>query len=165
MASVSTTPDRDVVVVEIQIAAPPERVFRAITDPQQVPLWWGQQGMYRVTNWEGDLRPGGKWRSQGVGGDGKSFQVDGEYLEIEPPHLLVYTWNASWTHPLSTRVRWDLIAEHSGTRVTIRHSGFAGQPQAAQDHGQGWVRVLGWMRAFAEKNETIDARKSATTVG
>ena len=39
MSTVCITPDQDVIVAEIQIAAPPDRVFQAITDPQQVPQW------------------------------------------------------------------------------------------------------------------------------
>jgi hypothetical protein len=42
--------------------------------------------------------------------------------------------------------------------VKIRHSGFAGNIAAAQGHGQGWIRVLGWMQAFVEKGETVDTR-------
>ena len=88
MVTAAITPDQDVVTAEIFIAAPPERVFQAITDPSQMPKWWGQQGMYRVTECTGDLRPGGKWSSTGVGADGTPFRVDGEYLEIAPPRLL-----------------------------------------------------------------------------
>src|SRR5678816_4341717 len=51
MATVAITPDQDAVVAEIFVAAPPSRVFEAITDPKQVPQWWGQQGMYRITEW------------------------------------------------------------------------------------------------------------------
>jgi len=75
MATMAITPDQDAVVGEIFIAAPPARVFEAITDPNQVPRWWGQQGMYRITEWKGDVRPGGKWSSVGVSADGSSFRV------------------------------------------------------------------------------------------
>ena len=75
MATSAVTPDNDAVVAEVFIAAPPERVFQAITDPKQMPLWWGQQGLYRVTEWKADLRPGGKWQSDGVGADGTNFRV------------------------------------------------------------------------------------------
>jgi len=108
VATVAISPEQDAVVAEIFIAAPPERVFQAITDPQQMPKWWGQQGLYRVTEWKADLRPGGKWSSVGVGADGSSFRVDGEYLEVDPPRLLVHTWMASWSGPLKTLVRWEL---------------------------------------------------------
>jgi uncharacterized protein YndB with AHSA1/START domain len=159
MSTVSVSPDQDVIVAEIQIAAPPDRVFQAITDPQQVPQWWGQQGMYRVTSWDADLRPGGKWCSRGTRADGSSFQVAGEYVEVNPPHVLVHTWNPTWAQLPTTTVRWELKAQEGGTLVTIRHSGFAGHAEAAQDHSKGWTRVLGWMEAFVEKQQTIDSRK------
>ncbi len=89
MATTQITPDNNAVLAEIFIAAPPDRVFQALTDPAQMPLWWGEKDMYRITECKNDLRPGGKWVSVGVGADGKSFQVDGEYIEIDRPRLLV----------------------------------------------------------------------------
>ena len=172
MATTAITPDQDVVLAEIFIAAPPERVFQAITDPKQMPRWWGQHGLYRITEWKADLRPGGKWSSVGASADGSTFQVDGEYLEIDPPRLLVHTWIATWSGSLKTIVRWELEARDvhglhhqgpartgTGTVVKIRHQGFAGDPKAAAGHEQGWKRVLGWMQAFLEKGETVDSRK------
>jgi len=173
MATIATTPDQDAVVAEIFIAAPPERVFQAITDPHQMPQWWGQQGMYRVTEWKVDLRPGGKWSSVGVSVDGKSFRVEGEYLEVDSPRLLVHTWIASWSGALKTVVRWDLEPHNvhgllhrgpqkvgTGTVVRVRQQGFAGAPKAALEHAQGWTRVLGWMQAFVENGDTVDSRKA-----
>jgi len=172
MATAVITPDQDTIVAEVFIAAPPERVFQAITDPQQMPRWWGQQGVYRITECKGDLRPGGKWSSVGMGMEGKPFRVDGEYLEIDPPRLLVQTWNPSWTGPLKTVVRWELEPHsvhslHSsgpkkagtGTLVRLRHEGFAGNPQAAMGHSEGWKRVFSWLEAYAERGETVDTRK------
>jgi|SRR5450755_1307742 uncharacterized protein YndB with AHSA1/START domain len=172
MATSAVTPDNDAVVAEVFIAAPPERVFQAITDPKQMPLWWGQQGLYRVTAWKADLRPGGKWQSDGVGADGSSFRVEGEYLEVDPPRLLVHTWIASYVPTLKTVVRWELEPrpvhglQHKGpqkvgmgTFVKIRHHGFAGVPEQAKSHGQGWIRVLGWMQTFVEEGKTIDTRE------
>jgi hypothetical protein len=46
----------------------------------------------------------------------------------------------------------------TGTRVRLRHYGFAGHPAAA-DHGQGWKLVLGWLQAFVEKGLTADTRR------
>jgi uncharacterized protein YndB with AHSA1/START domain len=158
MVTVAITPDQDVINAEIQIGAPPARVFAALTDPEQVPQWWGQQGMYRITSWHNDLRPGGKWRSEGVGADGKAFHVEGEYLEVDPPRLLVHSWNSSWGGGLNTIVRWELEARNGGTLVRLSHSGFAENVQAAKDHSQGWSRVLVWMEAFVEDGQTVDTR-------
>ena len=54
------TPDQDAIVTEIEIAAPPERVFQALTDPSQLMLWWAASPAGAL--WEMDARPGGKWR-------------------------------------------------------------------------------------------------------
>ncbi|HEY7098425.1 MAG TPA: SRPBCC domain-containing protein [Terriglobales bacterium] len=175
MATALLTPDQNTVIAEIFIAAPRERVFQAITDPSQVERWWGQSDLYRVTEWNGDLRPGGKWSSIGVHADGNSsFRVEGEYLEVDPPRLLVHTWNPSWSNHPTTVVRWELEERDvhglqsrgpqrmgKGTLVRIRHDGFAGAPKEAEGHGEGWKRVLGWMQAFVEESKTVDSRASA----
>jgi uncharacterized protein YndB with AHSA1/START domain len=171
MATAQLTPDNDAVVAEIFVAAPPARVFQAITDPAQTAQWWGQKGMYRVTTSQADLRPGGKWVSEGVGADGTKFRVEGEYLEVDQPHRLVHTWKASFSGVAKTTVQWDLEPHDvhglhgsgphrmgTGTLVKIHHSGFAGNIQSAKDHGNGWMRVLNWMTAFVERGETVDSR-------
>lgn len=175
MATASVSPDQDTVELEIFVAAPPERVFQAITDPKQMPRWWGQQGQYRISEFQADLRPGGKWASIGVGPDGNPFRVEGEYLEVDPPRLLVHTWIKSWSNSPTTIVRWELEPRDvhglqqrgpqrmgSGTLVKLRHQGFAGYPQEAINHGEGWKRVLGWMQVFLEQGETVDTRKQTT---
>jgi uncharacterized protein YndB with AHSA1/START domain len=161
-STVAVTPDQDAVVAEIHIAAPPERVFAAISDPRQLMKWWGQNDMYRHTNWTGDIRPGGTWRSEGKGVEGHSYYVTGEYLEVEPPKLLVYSWVASFSNHAKTFVRWELKPSAGGTQVTVRHSGFAGAPDEAKKYSGGWPRVLGWMQAFVERNETVETRAVST---
>jgi len=172
MATAIITPDKDAIHVEVFVAAPPERVFQAMTDPAQTAQWWGDKGMDRVTGGHADVRPGGTWSSEGVGVDGTKFRVDGEYLEVDPPRLLVHTWNPDFSkHKKKTVVRWELEPRSvhglqqsgphkmgTGTAVRIIHSGFAGDVQDANDHGEGWKRVLGWMQGFVERGETVDAR-------
>jgi uncharacterized protein YndB with AHSA1/START domain len=163
MATATITPDHNAVLAEIFIAAPPARVFQAISDPSQLPKWRGQDGLYHVTKSTMDVRPGGKWRSDGVGADGKTFYVEGEYLEVDPPRLLVHTWIGSYSGPTKTVVRWELEPHTvhglhpsgpkksgTGTMVRVRHEGFAGNADLATSHGDGWKRVLGWLEAFVE---------------
>lgn len=159
-ATMQLTPDQDVLISEIHIAAPPERVFQALIDPQQVVQWWGQAGMYRSTEFSADLRPGGKWRSAGVGGQSDKFEVVGEFLEIDPPRLLVYTWVASWTGDAKSTVRWELEPAGSGTLVRIRHSGLAARPELSQSY-RGWGQILGWIQAFVESGATVETRKAS----
>jgi len=90
------TDARDTIVKEIAIKAPADRIFEALTNPEQRLQWWGAEGQYRGTHMESDLRPGGKWITLGIGRGGKSFTVRGEYRKIERPHLLVFTWLPDW---------------------------------------------------------------------
>ena len=134
--------------------------------------WWGQSGLYRVTKSTMDVRPGGKWRSDGVGADGKTFYVEGEYLEVDPPRLLVHTWIGSYSGPEKTIVRWELVPHSvhglgpsgprksgTGTLVRVRQEGFAGNLESATAHGEGWKRVLGWLESFMENPESVEAVK------
>lgn len=166
MATAILTPDQNAVLVEIFIAAPPARVFQAISDPAQLPRWWGQSGLYHVTKSTMDVRPGGKWRSEGVGADGQTFYVEGEYLEVDPPRLLVHTWKGSYGSQLATTVRWELEPQTvnalhpggprksgTGTLVRVHQHGFKGDVASATGHMEGWKRVLGWLEAFVERGE------------
>ena len=171
MATAQLSPDNDSILAEIFIAAPPARVFDALTDPAQTRQWWGDKNMYRMSETKADLRVGGKWSSRGVGVDGTMFSVEGEYVEFDRPHKLVYTWIASFAGYAKTMVHFDLEARDvhgmhgsgthklgTGTLVKIRHTGFASNQQAAEGHRQGWIRVLGWMQLFVEKGQTLDTR-------
>lgn len=158
MATSKVSPNADELVSEIAIAAPPERVFQALTDPAQVLKWWGHKGFYETKEFQADLRPKGKWRTAGIGGQAGTFEVTGEYLEIDPPRVLSYTWVASWTGDVQTTVRWELEPTKDGTLVRIRHMGFAAHPEIANNY-KGWPNLLGWLRALLERGETVDDRK------
>ncbi len=56
------TSDNDAVVTEIEIAAPPARVFRALIEREQA-LQWGGGEAFEITEWEMDARPGGQLAS------------------------------------------------------------------------------------------------------
>src|SRR5438876_11499685 len=65
----------DTIVQEVTIKAPAERIFKALTNPQERVRWWGAEGRFQVTYMESDLRPGGKWMMRGIGIGGKPFIV------------------------------------------------------------------------------------------
>src|SRR5215475_2254246 len=110
----SVTSDNNTIVREITINAPAERIFEALTSPDQRVQWWGAEGVYRSTHMESDLRPGGKWLTRGIGMGGKNFEVRGEYRVIDRPRLLVFTWLPNWDPDrLESVVRFDL-EEHGG---------------------------------------------------
>ncbi len=150
------TTDNDVVISKFFIAAPRERIFQAITDPKQAVRWWGQSGKYRLSEFQMDVRVGGKWSCSGSSANMGNITVEGEFLEIDPPRRLAYTWT-SWM-PVSTKVVWELEAQANGTMLKLTHTGFAGDADQAKNHSLGWSSVLGWLQAFVEKGETIDTR-------
>jgi uncharacterized protein YndB with AHSA1/START domain len=170
-ATANITPDNDAILAEIFIAAPPARVFEAIADVKQRAQWWGQKGTFHVTDSKSDFRPGGKWSDDGVGPGGQRFHMEGEYLEIVPPRLLVHTRTADFVGDFLTIVRWELEPRDvhglhdsgthkvgTGTLVRVRHSGFAGHVDQAKSHQTGWTASMFWLKAFAESGETWETR-------
>jgi uncharacterized protein YndB with AHSA1/START domain len=149
--------EQDSVVVEIHIAAPPQRVFQAITKPEQLMRWFTHPSC-PVKLWEIDARKGGRWRSanhpstkslNGV----NEFRAGGEILEIDPPRLLVYTWHANWHDDpsLATVVRWELQPDDKGTKVKVMHSGLAKEKVAREDYSGGWIGAVELLKEFVEK--------------
>lgn len=69
--------------------APRELVFKAWTDPEHLPKWWGPKG-FTTTVQEIDVRPGGVWRYVMHGPDGVDYDNKIVYHEIVTPERLVY---------------------------------------------------------------------------
>lgn len=156
MPNPSLTPDQDAVVTEIEIAAPPARVFQALTDPAQLKRWFSDPAC-PVKFWEMDARPGGRYRyatekSSVMVNQVSEFECSGEILEYDPPRTLVYTWIANWHDDPARRtvVRWELKPSSTGTHVKVTHSGLAHLPTARQDYTGGWPGVLDMLKKFAE---------------
>ena len=154
------TTGQDSIITEIEVAAPPERVFKALTDPKQVIRWWGKEGPCKTKLWEMDARVGGRWRFEAADPTGKmvfngisDFKVNGEILEYDPPRLLTYTWIANYHDQPDgeTRVRWELTPVGNGTRVKVTHSGLAEEPVSRQGYSEGWPGVVESLKNFLEK--------------
>jgi uncharacterized protein YndB with AHSA1/START domain len=119
----------------VEIAASPERVFRALASSQIVE-WWVRPGVFNTTEWTGDVRVGGRWRASGTG-NGRPFVLEGEFLEIDPPRKLAHTWHVPSAHGAQTTVTFLLEQVDGGTRLTLRHSGFAA-PDWCLNTCAGW---------------------------
>ena len=152
------TPDQDAVVSEIEIAAPPKRVFQALIDRDQA-LQWGSNEAFEMASWEMDARPGGKWRfvSRALRGQGAGREMEhhGEIIEIDPPSLLMYSWYASWHENPTARtvVRWDLSPTKSGTHLKVTHSGLLPIPGACQGYSQGWPGLVQSLKNVLERTK------------
>jgi uncharacterized protein YndB with AHSA1/START domain/uncharacterized protein YciI len=137
------------ILAQVDIAAPIERVYAALTRGDEIVKWWGSDELYRTTQWTSELRPQGAWKSSGVGADGSPFTVSGEYLVVEPPHRLTFTWKPEWDGGHVSTVTYRLETTPGGTRLVLRHEGLSERPDSCRSHAQGWERVLGWLAAHA----------------
>jgi len=159
MATTYITSERDAVISDIFIAAPPDRVFHALITREQA-LKWGSSEEFVLTKWEMDPRLGGSWtfvakQSNPAGAyAGVELVHHGEITEFASPRVLEYTWFASWhTEPLhKTVVRWELTAAKGGTQVKVTHSGLAPMPEDCKGYAQGWPGLVTRIKQFVESH-------------
>lgn len=144
------------VALEVQIAVPPERVWRVLTTPE------GQSqfvpGAERV---EFEARLGGAFEWSGIVEAGGRYTMRGSVMEFDPPHLLVLAWEWQNSGLPETVVRFTLDPIESGTRVSLLHSGFPSQFERARTLNQlQWSNVLEALKQSAEGDQQA-ARPSA----
>jgi uncharacterized protein YndB with AHSA1/START domain len=153
------TPGHDAVICAVEIAAPAEKIFQALTSSDLLMRWWdGSDGPCRVRVWEFERRVGGHHRHVAYDPTGKmqinglsEFEVHGEIVEFDPPHTLAYTWLANFHSVVdhATLVRWELTPTADGTLVKMTHSKLKPLPEGAS-YAQGWPGVIDNLRKFAE---------------
>jgi len=79
------------VVITHMFDEPPDVVYKIMTDPMQIPNWWGPREMTTAID-RFELQEGGIWRFIQYDKEGKRFGFHGVYHEIEPEKRLVYTF-------------------------------------------------------------------------
>ena len=131
-----------VLVVRRQIAVPRERVFQAWLDSESMAHWMrpGKTTHSTVTL---EPRVGGSFRVLMHGADGEDFDHRGEYLTIEPPSLLSFTWISKGTDDKPTVVTVEFLEVGTGTELVLTHRRLP--PTAIEGHRSGWsdaVRLL-----------------------
>jgi uncharacterized protein YndB with AHSA1/START domain len=119
--------------LETRIAAPPDVVFAYFVEPELYRRWKG-------TSAELDARPGGLYRVLMPSGD----RVRGEYVAVEPPSRVVFTWGFEDNvelPPGSSTVEITLRADGDGTIVRLRHDRLPTDVSRDQ-HAIGWRHYL-----------------------
>jgi uncharacterized protein YndB with AHSA1/START domain len=116
------------VVVEREIPYPPEKIWRALTQPHLIEAWLMKNDFEPVVGHGFTLR--GDWGS-----------VDCEVWTLEPNKTLSYTWDAMG---LESVVTWTLTPAGAGTHLRMEQSGFRpDQQQAYQGAKFGWQKFFG----------------------
>ena len=139
--------------------APRERVWSAWTDPEAIEQWLCPEE-FSVEFAEGDLRPGGRWRSGMRSPDGDAFVVCGEYREIVPPERLVFThaWEDEAGEPgHETLVTVLLEAVGDRTSLTFSQVGLA-SVESRDSHEEGWNEVLDHLASHLHASEASFGR-------
>ena len=123
-----TATDTRSVIVEREIAHPPEKIWRALTQPHLIEEWLMKNDFKPAVDHRFNLSA--EW---GV--------LDCQVLEVEPNKTLAYTWNGLG---LESIVTWTLSAAGAGTRLRMEQVGFRPDQKLAY-HGAkaGWPQFLG----------------------
>ena len=134
-------------VLEVRrvIAATPERLFAAWTTPAELVAWWGPRGV-RCTGAEVDARPGGRYRLDHALPDGRRVTIAGEFLTVDPPRALVFTWQIDPGPREQVTVRFE--PHPDGTEVIIVHERIA-DARARDEHAAGWDGCLAGLATHA----------------
>jgi uncharacterized protein YndB with AHSA1/START domain len=140
----------------IEIDASPEVVFKAISDPAELTIWFPDAAIL-------EPRTGGKFKfSFYKDSDRRPKKMDqdsfteGKVLEFVPNKKLAYTWQHKKVPDFpETVVTWELEqVSKNKTRVTLTHSGFTGKEaiqKSAKEHNQGWSYFLGELASYCKK--------------
>ncbi len=118
-----------------------ERLFECFTDPVHLLRWWGPQGT-TCSGAEIDLRQGGQYRLEILSDSGTLSVVTGEYLEIDRPQRLVFSWRWDDSPEEKTRVTLNFTEQGNGhCELELLHERFANDGRARL-HGEGWSSSL-----------------------
>jgi uncharacterized protein YndB with AHSA1/START domain len=146
---------------EIVIEAPPEIVWDAVTEPDQIALWFSDAAEF-------DLQPGGAgsltWHPGGRATDelSETMVIPVQVLEVDPPRHFSFRWThpegAEATEENSLLVEFTLTPEGDATRLSVVESGFQEVDRDTEaemrGHGEGWKVHLESLREYAMRKAT-----------
>ncbi len=131
----------DAIERTLELAASPERVWQAITDPAELSRWFGHEV-------ELELQPGGAgWF--GWPHDGR-FHARVEL--VDAPNRLTWRWARDRDTPVdagpSTVVEWTLTRRaDGGTTLSLRETGFV-RPEDRAENDEGWTEELTELESY-----------------
>ncbi len=129
------------VVVERELAFPPEKIWRALTQPHLIDEWLMKN----------DFKPveGHRFNLQRQPQPDVDIIIDCEVVTVEPEKTLTYTWDA---YGLESVVTWTLTPTSTGTRLRMEQSGFhPDQQQALKGATAGWRTFIASLEELLTK--------------
>jgi uncharacterized protein YndB with AHSA1/START domain len=135
------------------INAPADRVFRALTDADEITRWFASSA-------KSDAKTGGRFAYDYVFADtSRNHSVEGEYRDLTPGETVAYSWPAGHAkHP--TEVVYTLTPKGGATELTLVHSGWkADALDSMKEHEMGWGFFLSNLKSYLEEGK--DQRAAA----
>ncbi len=133
----------------------PARVFAAFITQDELAEWWGPKG-FTSPSIELDTRVGGAYRIAMQPPEGDVFHLSGEFLEVDPPDRLSYTFR--WEEPTpddrETVVTLSLREVDGSTNVVLDQGSFATEERLAL-HTQGWTDSLERLYELVASRRTV----------
>ena len=127
------------VIVERQIPHPPEKIWRALTQPHLIEDWLMKNDFAPVVGHRFNLRRNPR--------SDLNIVIDCQVVVVEPNKTLSYTWAA---FGLESVVTWTLTAAGTGTHLRMEQSGFRPDQKQAYQGAKG-----GWQRFFAALEQVL----------
>jgi len=147
-AVINVTEHQERVHLEKVLAAPPERVFAAFVDPEQLRNWWGPAA-FTVQDLQFDAVEGADYRLTMKPPTGDVFHIGGTFLAVEAPSRLAHTF--AYEEPdaddQETVVTLTFEEADSGTRIILDQASFRTAARW-QLHRQGWTETLERLERF-----------------
>jgi uncharacterized protein YndB with AHSA1/START domain len=122
------------VLVERDIPHPPEKIWRALTQPHLIEEWLMKNDFKPLVDHRFNLR--GDWGA-----------VDCQVLEVEPHKTLAYKWDAMG---LESVVTWTLTPTRTGTHLRMEQAGFRREQEQAYQGAK-----FGWQKFFANLEQVL----------
>jgi uncharacterized protein YndB with AHSA1/START domain len=143
----SSAKEEPPIVVEVDISAPADRVWRAITDKAEMPRWFFEN----IADFRAER---GFETTFLVHNEGRTYPHHWKVTEVVPNQKIVYDWLYDGV-PGASFVTWDLTKTNDGTRLVLTHTGGYTFPQDdpafRRDSCQGgWEYFLGRLKRFVE---------------
>jgi uncharacterized protein YndB with AHSA1/START domain len=129
-----------VVLVERLLPAPPDAVYDEWLDPETLREWICPRPA-RPVRIDIEPRPGGRLRIEAEEHQ-STFEITGEYLTLDRPRLLAFTWSCSaWPNPDLITVVTVTLGPHGDarTQMSIRHSRLPQEQRPS--HQAGWTLI------------------------
>jgi uncharacterized protein YndB with AHSA1/START domain len=126
-------------VVSRSFAARPEVVFDCWLNPEAARRWLFATPTGQMVRAEIDARVGGRFVFTDRR-DGEDVEHVGEYLEIDRPRRLVFTFGVPKYSPVMTRVTIDMVRSAAGCDLTLTHEGVL--PDWFEQTRSGWTKIL-----------------------